>query len=241
VAPGPGLRPIEIVFFDVGGTLLEVRQFDLWCELASNCGISVDVDHLAHASGEVTRETDAPGPAVPLAEFWRRILERSSGTAVELATAEQFLQALDRAPREARLFADARRCLDDVRALGLRTGVISNSRSEGSLRELLAHERVLDGLEPILSSGTEGIAKPSPELFARAAQRARVAPDRAFYVGDLAYTDAKASQAAGFHSVWLNREGTGFGEDPPEITSLTELPGYLQLVGLVPPAAASVK
>ena len=57
-----------------------------------------------------------------------------------------------------------------------------------------------------------------------------VKPDETLYVGNLAYTDAKAATAAGLHGVWLNRFGWGFGEEPPEITSLTELPAFVRRV-----------
>lgn len=238
-APAPAHR-IDIVFFDLGGTLLEERSFDVWIEVGERVGLEVDPDHLSHAYEEVKRETDTPVGRPTFEEFWRQVLARTCRTEVAPAVVAEFLRGLEEAPRTLRLFSDARRCLEEIEALGLRRGVISNSRSEEGVRDHLAKARILDGLDPIVSSGTEGVAKPARELFLRAAERAHVPPERAFYVGDLAYTDAKAAAAAGFHSVWLNREGTGFGDDPPEITSLTELPGYLQLAGLVS-AGAPVK
>jgi FMN phosphatase YigB (HAD superfamily) len=228
-------RRIDIVFFDVGGTLLDTRELDRWCDAATRLGIPLDPDHVAHAYEEVKRTTDVPSPRVTFEEFWRQVLEQGSGATVTLGIAERFVREIHDGREELPLFSDARRCLDEIYALGLRCGIISNSRSEATLRGLLGRAGILRGLDPILSSGTEGVEKPSAELFRRAAERARVPPERAFYVGDLAYTDAKAAAAAGFHSAWLNREGTGFGDDPPELTSLTELPGHLQLAGLVPP------
>jgi len=237
VATRGAARRIDIVFFDLGGTLLEERQFDLWIELAAEAGVRVDPDHLSHAYEEVKRATDVPSGRPTFEEFWRSVLARASEGEVPPEAAAEFLRQVEAAPGNLRLFSDARRCLEEIEALGLRRGVISNSRSEEGVRDHLARAGILDGLDPIVSSGTEGVAKPSRELFLRAARRARVPPERAFYVGDLAFTDAKAAASAGFHSVWLNREGTGFGEDPPEITSLTELPGYLRLAGLVPSSA----
>ncbi len=224
---------IDIVFFDLGGTLLEERQFDVWLEVADRSGIALDPDHLSHAYEEVKRETDAPVGRPTLEEFWRKVLARASDGTVPPTGLSEFLRGIGSVPPNLRLFSDARRCLEEVEALGLRRGVISNSRSEEGVRDHLARAGILEGLDPIVSSGTEGVSKPSPELFRRASDRARVPASRCFYVGDLANTDAKAAMSAGFRAVWLNREGTGFGDDPPEITSLTELPGYLQLAGLV--------
>jgi putative hydrolase of the HAD superfamily len=92
------------------------------------------------------------------------------------------------------------------------------------VRQILARGGIEEFFPTVISSGTEGVAKPDPEIFRRALARHQVTAGETFYVGNLAFTDAQASSAAGLHSVWLNRAGTGFGEDPPEITSLLEVP-----------------
>ncbi|MGI0068384.1 MAG: HAD family hydrolase, partial [Thermoplasmata archaeon] len=80
----------------------------------------------------------------------------------------------------------------------------------------------------VTSSGTEGVRKPDPEIFRRALARAHVEAGESFYVGNLAHTDAEAARAAGLGSVWLHRYGTGFNLDPPEITSLLEVPNWVR-------------
>ena len=215
------------MFLDVGGTLLDERDYPLWVELGRDLGIVLDESHLAHAYLEVERAGDTATPP-PHEERWRSVLSKASGTEVTPAIAEEFYRRLRDRPETPRLFSDARRCLVQLRAEDRRLGVISNSRSEDHLRALLARAGIADFFEVIVSSGTEGFAKPDPRLFARALARMQVAASDSFYVGDLPYRDAKAARAAGIDSVWLNREGTGFGDDPPEITSLTELPFYLR-------------
>ncbi len=66
--------------------------------------------------------------------------------------------------------------------------------------------------------------KPNAEIFHRTLGRMKLRPEEAFYVGNLAFTDAEAARLAGLHSVWLNRAGTGMSLEPPEITSLLEVP-----------------
>ena len=83
---------------------------------------------------------------------------------------------------------------------------------------------MLDYFERVVSSGTEGVAKPAAEIFRRATERLGIRADEALYVGNLPTTDARAAAAAGLHSVWLNREGMEYREDPPEIMSLLEVP-----------------
>jgi len=216
----------DIVFLDVGGTLVDERDYPLWVELGRSVGVELDEYHLAHAYLEVERETDTPDPPSHEAR-WQQILTRASGAPVSAATASKFMEAWHRSPVRPRVYSDVVRCLVQLRNDGRRLGVISNSRSEESLRLLLDRAGLVNFFEVVVSSGTEGVAKPDPEIFRRAAARARVAVASAFHVGDLAYRDAKAARAAGLGSVWLNREGTGFGDDPPEITSLTELPFHL--------------
>jgi HAD superfamily hydrolase (TIGR01509 family) len=215
------------VFLDVGGTLVDERDYPLWVELGRAVGVELDEYHLAHAFLEVERETDTPDPPSHEAR-WQTVLTRASGTSVSFEQASEFLQAWHRSPVVPRVYSDVARCLVQLRGEGRRLGVISNSRSEESLRLLLERAQLLGFFEIIVSSGTEGVAKPDPEIFLRAARKMGVPPPEGFHVGDLAFRDAKAARAAGLGSVWLNREGTGFGDDPPEITSLTELPFYLQ-------------
>jgi HAD superfamily hydrolase (TIGR01662 family) len=219
----PKSKSIRAVFFDLGDTLIDVRDYALWLEVARGVMVDLDSDALVHAVQEAIRTNDRPDP-VSHTELWRQILAAASDRPVTTHTAERFLAELgDREPT-GRLFSDARRCLDVLHAQGRTLGVISNSRSEESIRMLMESVGILRFFSVVLSSGTEGVAKPEPEIFLRALKRANVRAPESFYVGDLAYTDAKAARAAGLHSVWLHRDGTGFGEDPPEITSLLEVP-----------------
>jgi HAD superfamily hydrolase (TIGR01509 family) len=220
-------RTFEVVFFDLGGTLIDERDGPKWAEMGRELGLTLDEYHLLHAYTEVLRETDGP-VRITMESLWGQVLDRASGEKVDPDLVRAFLDRGLKERSPARLFSDARRCLVQVRDQGRRLGVISNSRSEEHVRELLREARIEAFFEAVVSSGTERVAKPDPEIFRRAAARMRVDPAHAFHIGDLAFRDAKAARAAGFGSVWLNRDGWGFGEDPPEITSLTELPAYLE-------------
>ena len=227
------------VFFDLGGTLVDERDFPSWIDLGRELGIEISEDHLAHAFLEVNAETDTAEPP-PALEWWRRVLERASGAPVAPELVEMYLERWYARPRTLPIFSDTRRCLVQLRDEGRALGVISNSRSEERVREILNAAGIETFFGVVVSSGAEGVAKPDPEIFRRAAERARVPLARAFYVGDLAYRDARAAARAGMASVWLHRDGWGFGDDPPEITSLTELPFYLRQLESAP-AVAPVK
>jgi HAD superfamily hydrolase (TIGR01662 family) len=232
---------IEAVLFDLGGTLIDNYDYAHWTDLARKCFLELDDDALAHAVAEIEKETDVPQGTArdewTFPDFWRAILERASGREVDRPTAERFLALARERPGFTRLYSDARRCLEELREQGRRLGVVSNSSSEARVRAILHENGVLPFFERIVSSGTEGVAKPDPELFHRALGRMKVAPDAAFYIGNLAYVDATAARAAGLHSVWLNRAGTGMGVDPPEITSLLEVPFCIRRIEAGAPPA----
>lgn len=218
---------IRAVFFDLGGTLIDERDYLPWSELARRFYFDFDADDLAHAFEEVESETDAE-PPVSAEEFWRRTLARASGKEVSLTTAGKYLAELRRTELPARVYSDVRRCLDELKEDHRSLGVISNSSSEASARRLLDRGGILSYFSTVTSSGTEGVGKPSPEIFRRALARANVRAEESFYVGNLAFTDAVAARRAGLHSVWLHRRGTAFNVDPPEVTSLLEVPNWLR-------------
>lgn len=219
---------VRAVLFDLGGTLVDEKDFDGWVQIARRVYLDLDPDNLRHAFLEVEAAVDASPPALDredrLVDFWQRTLSRAAEREVDAAMTHKFMAAVREEERPVRLYSDARRCLETLRSEGRALGVISNSTSEATVRRILDRVGILGYFSRIVSSGTEGIEKPDPEIFRRAVHRMDVRPEEALYVGNLARTDAKGAEAAGLHGVWLNREGFGYGEDPPEITSLLEVP-----------------
>jgi putative hydrolase of the HAD superfamily len=231
VSDGGPVR-VRAVLFDLGDTLIDEKDFDSWAEIARRFYLDLDPDVLRHAYFEVLSDVDArPHPAgreAGLLDFWRRTLSRAAGKGLDEGMARKFIAAVHEVERPVRLYSDTRRCLDILKAERRALGVVSNSSSEASVRRILDRVGILDYFERILSSGTEGVEKPDPEIFRRAVERMDVRPEEAVYVGNLAHTDAKAAEAAGLHGLWLNREGFGYGDDPPEITSLLEVPTFVR-------------
>ena len=219
---------VRAVLFDLGGTLVDEKDFDLWVEIARRVYLDLDPDNFRHAFLEVEAAIDAdPYPGARedrLVDFWRRTLSRAAEKEIDEGTTRKFISAVREDERPVRLYSDTRRCLDTLRAEHRALGVISNSTSEAAVRRILDRVGILDYFAKILSSGTEGVEKPDPEIFRRAVRRMGVRADEAVFVGNLARTDAKAAEAAGLFGLWLNREGFGYGTDPPEITSLLEVP-----------------
>ena len=219
---------VRAVLFDLGDTLIDIKDFDGWTELARRVYLDLKPDELRHAYFEVESDVDVrPHPEGREAgniDFWRRTLSRAAGLEIDEGTARKFIAVVRETERPVRLYSDTRRCLDILRSEHRALGVVSNSTSEASVRRLLDRVGILDYFARVVSSGTEGIEKPNPEIFLRAVRRLDVRPEETVHVGNLANTDAKAAAAAGLYGLWLNREGFGYGDDPPEITTLLEVP-----------------
>lgn len=126
-------------------------------------------------------------------------------------------------PANTLLFPDSIDTLTELRRRGYRLGIITNGSR-------LMQNRKLDvsGLRPLLDvamvSGDEGVHKPDPELFLRAAARLCAAPENCVYVGDHPVNDVQGALTAGMRAVFLD---AGFfpptTEDVPVIHTPSEL------------------
>jgi putative hydrolase of the HAD superfamily len=127
-----------------------------------------------------------------------------------------------------RVFGDVATCLAELRARGLRLGVITNQDGEHQ-REKLATVGLADRFDAVLISGEVGVAKPDPAIFARACAELHVEPAAAVHVGDNLAADARGAAAAGLRGVWLDRRGEHDGRrlDVDVIGGLAELPALL--------------
>jgi HAD superfamily hydrolase (TIGR01549 family) len=225
-------RPFRAVLFDLGNTLVNVRDFNQIEEMAHRIGIEVDGEALAHAFQDVESETEKPaGNVVPFDRFWGQVFVRSKREPVRPGEVEAFTRALQDMELVPERFTDVGPCIEVLEGQGYRLGVVTNWRDEGSARKVLEKVGLLEHFSAVVAAGTEGVAKPDPEIFRRAANRVGARPSETVYVGDLPTTDARGAAAAGLTAVWLHRGGTGFGDDPPEITSLLELPRWIELAG----------
>lgn len=223
----PDGNRIRAVLFDLGGTLVDMRDFLALEEFANRAGLSVDADTLAHWTAEMRDENDRQGEKWSLEEFWRKVLEGAMGAPVPPAQWTTFFQAASTHQFPAHLFSDVRLCLDELKDHRLKLGVLTNHISEQSARQVLARAGVLGYFETVVASGTERVAKPDPRIFHRGVERLKVQPKETLYVGDQRHTDVLAAEKAGLLGLWLHRDGTGYGEDPPEITSLAEVPIWI--------------
>ncbi|WP_182875455.1 HAD family hydrolase [Microbispora sp. H10670] len=179
---------LEAVFFDVGETLVdETREYGTWADwLGVPRHTFSAVFGAVIARGGDYRETFQHfRPGFDLhAERERRARE---------GQAETF--------GEENLYADARSCLAELRAMGLRVGLAGNqtARAEGILRALRLPVDVIG------TSDGWGVEKPATAFFERVVAEAGCPAGSVLYVGDRIDNDIRPAQRAGLRTALVRR------------------------------------
>ena len=185
---------LRAVFFDVGETLVDEERW--WRVLAERSGLQ---PHVVWAALGVTIERGEEHNLL-----WEHLrVDRPTG----------WWNAL---PYElGDLYPDAVACLEEVRALGLRVGVVGN---QTAALERWAREAALPA-DVTSSSESLGVLKPDPRFFERVVELAGCAPGEVAYVGDRVDNDVLPAAAAGLVAVHLRRGPWGrLQRTPPEAT-----------------------
>ena len=112
-------------------------------------------------------------------------------------------------------YPDAIACLQDVRALGLRVGIVGN---QTAAMERWAQTVALPA-DVISSSASLGVKKPDPQFFHRVVELAGCTPAEVAYVGDRVDNDVLPGAAAGLVAIHVRRGPWGrLQRTPPEAT-----------------------
>lgn len=109
-------------------------------------------------------------------DVWADVARRLNLDGADLASLRRDFWAGDRLDEE--LVA----LLREARALGLRTGLLSNHPA--NLRRLLAKRGLLDLFDAVVISAEEGLAKPDPAVYRLILERLGLAPEETAFVDD---------------------------------------------------------
>ncbi len=238
----------RVVFFDVAGTLIRVRDGvgAQYARVAARFGVTVDPAALAREFPRAFRA--APLMAFPGArpeavpglerETWRGIVRDVFAGAGSLAAFapgafDAYFDAVYRHFEDAsvwEVYPDVAPALLSLRGLGCSLGVVSNFDSRVV--------RILEGLAlapwfaSVTLSSEVGVTKPGPAIFARALARHGAEPAEALHVGDSPVEDAEGARAAGLAAVLIDRAGR-HAERPGvlRIDSLAALPAMIRKTG----------
>ncbi|MDX8345686.1 HAD family hydrolase [Rossellomorea sp. YZS02] len=91
--------------------------------------------------------------------------------------------------------------LDELKAEGIRLGMITNGYGRFQMDNILAL-KIKPYFQEILVSEWEGIKKPDTEIFKRAVERLQVEPQECIFIGDHPEYDVYGAQKAGMKGVW---------------------------------------
>ena len=123
------------------------------------------------------------------------------------------------------LFEDALPVLGELRAQGLKLGLVSNTGR--NLEEFVAHHRL--DVDAALGSGAFGRTKPHPTIFQAVLERLEVEPADAAMVGDSLEDDIEGARAAGIRRAFLLDRDDRYHELPNRLPDLFALPAALGL------------
>jgi putative hydrolase of the HAD superfamily len=132
--------------------------------------------------------------------------------------------------------ADALSVLRDLKAMGLRLGLISNTGMTPGVtfRTFLEQEGMLGYFDALTFSDEVKLAKPSTDIFLLTLRALGAAPSQAVHVGDHVKNDVVGAKRCGLKTVWI----MGFydREDPSDLDS--EPDAAVPNLGQVVPAIA---
>ncbi len=244
-------RP-EVIFFDVGDTL--IRAHPSWAgvyrEGLAEFGIEATETDLERALLEETKAGawwNIDDPFEPTEESsWERIKAFDLAVLARLGMTDLddgAIRAIEGvfARRSAwYVFPDVVPSLDAIQAEGIRMGIISNFVWGGvELIHALELARHFDGLTV---SARVGFQKPHRGIFEHALEQLRVAPERAWHIGDSYKADVVGARRLGITPVLIDRYGGDPARvrqehDDPDVTVVSDLYDLLELLGLERPAS----
>lgn len=130
--------------------------------------------------------------------FWEFIVRESTGCdSPELLDEVYAYYSL---PEAWKVAHGAEAALRDVRAAGIKLGLVSNFDTR--LRPLLTQMKLAPLFDCMVISAEEGFEKPNPVLFETACTRLGVSPGLTVHIGDDRRNDVQGARLAGCHA-WL--------------------------------------
>ncbi len=196
------LREIKMIFFDAGGTLLNLDAGRIAGNLHDRLGIAIDTTlfhraqcltmfHIAKMVGNGKRSTEEVKK-----EFFTILKKELGISETEIEKTVEVTLSLSHSEMLWRSTAATNRAtLLHLKECGYRLAVISNS--DGRVAEAFAYAGLNDLFEFIVDSFHVGVEKPDPRIFHIALEQAGITANEAVYVGDLYTVDVLGARSAG--------------------------------------------
>jgi|SRR5215469_1537393 len=215
--------PIEVIFFDVGNTLLfpdhEKTLAPLW-----NRGIRPTEAQLFAAERVARQEMDltvsqAHRVDVQYWETYYGHLLRTLNVS-DISLRLELVALVRTSSNWSRMLPGTLEVLESMKP-NYRLAVISNS--DGHMGERLASIGLGKYFEQVIDSGSVGYEKPSPQIFQAALKNMSVSPDRSIYLGDIYSIDYLGAKRVGMNAMLMDIAGVYAMRSEPRIQSLDHL------------------
>jgi HAD superfamily hydrolase (TIGR01549 family) len=226
------------VLFDVDFTLARPGPDlgpDGYQRLGRRFGLELDPSRYAEARAaavlEVKRHPEHEHDEEIWVDFTEQIIQGMGGNTVRARECALEMTRAWEHSENFELFDDALPVLEELRARGLKLGLVSNTGRD--LDHFVAHHRL--DVDAALSSRVHGKVKPSPTIFRAVLERLQVEPAAAAMIGDSIEDDVEGARAVGMRAFLLDRENR-YPDLEEKLTDLRELPAAL---GLTPRASGA--
>jgi putative hydrolase of the HAD superfamily len=217
---------VEAVIFDWGGTLshfAEVEMIDMWRLAARHLAPDREdelTDRLVEAEAAFWATTATTQRSGTLAQLLAQASEALHLDVAEAVLEEAAARHLDAWTPHIRHQPHAVPALTALRAMGLRTGMLSNTHWPRDFHE---HFLERDGLAPLLDArlytSHMEFQKPHPSAFLAALDALDVRdPRRAVFVGDRPWDDISGAAAVGMRSVLISNTWAEPADVEPDAT-----------------------
>jgi HAD superfamily hydrolase (TIGR01662 family) len=211
---------IRAVLVDLGDTLVhlnrpwdEVFQHNLESLYAffKESGTNLDFQEFARIFIREFERASATSQLykveVPMQDIVSKVLRKIrlrdvSGTVVQDAIEEFYRPEVD----AWQLFPDAVETLTALREMGLKMGLISNSKSDWAVRAILEKYDLSKLFEVIVTSAELRMRKPRLNIFTRALVALHAKPCETVFVGDSLQADIIGARTAGLRSIHVRRK-----------------------------------
>ena len=220
---------IKAVLFDIYGTLLFVLEesirmrSEIISDFLKEQGIDTDPETISLTSAHRMIEFSR-GEFDDVCEYFGAVISDITGRGEFDDAFLKGLVEVGALESEAELSPNVIETLDELKGLGIKLGIVSNSPCFYAMRDLEALG-IRDYFDALGVSSRWGITKPDPEIFLKAASSLGVEPQKILVVGNDPVDDVEGAKLSGMRSALLlnsidgmwSTHRTVFGESEDEV------------------------
>jgi putative hydrolase of the HAD superfamily len=217
---------VKAVLFDLGWTLVgTVDTPEIYKRILEVYGVKVTCDQILKAHRDNEKEIDIVKGQLELGrDFWIKWNLKVLGKIGIAQDRELLAKKIDELWWEyadLEIFPDVMETLTQLRAKGVKTGVVTNGLKR-DYEQILARLRLKNCFDVVVGIDTCNKGKPDKEIFLCALDKLCVRPEEAVFVGDSLKYDYKGAKRAGLKPLLIDREAKS-SENVETISSLIEV------------------